>query len=144
MRTSCVALAISACLVACGGDTTLPAKPQIQTDMTQLTFGGDFGNAVYVGTQKTNTLQVMNGGTETLHISDVTITGTNKELFGTPLWVLHDIESTKVAVIQVTYTPKAATGKNADTATLVITSNAENKPTLSIPLSAKAVVKASP
>ena len=108
---------------------------QIEPDRTKLQFGQEVGNAVFVGTRPVETLQLKNGGLETLQISDVLVTGANAAQFKAEI-DKKTVESLQRALVQVVYEP---TQPGAHTAMLEIKSNAANTPALTIELSAKAV-----
>ena len=126
-------LAALVALAACGG-SDLPRKPQISSDRAALGFGSDVGEAVFVGTTRTETLQVKNGGQDVLTLQAPKISGTNADLF-TAVLDKTSVESGKKAFVQVTYKP-GSVGKHS--ATMDLLSNAENAPTLTIKLAAEA------
>ncbi len=113
----------------------LPLKPLIQPDRLQVDFGGDFGNAVYVGTQPQEVVQLKNVGQELLTLSNVSLTGPEAGLFTAGVNTAS-IESLRKAFLTVTYQPTAA-GKHS--AKVVITSNSSENATLEIPVTATAV-----
>jgi hypothetical protein len=129
----------------CGGDSVnLPDKPQIQPDKVQLNFGADFGNAVYVDTTVFDTVNLQNKGKGDLVISKVELSGADAANFaitGDPTCPSTDptcttaahasatVLSTKSAFVQVAFAP---TKPGKSLATLTITSNAENTPSLAI------------
>lgn len=120
--------------LGCAGEE-MPEKPQIEPDRTALQFGQEVGNAVYVGTSPSETLQLRNTGLETLQIANVTVSGPNADRFTAEI-DKKSVESLQRAFVQVVFNPTQA---GDHTATLEITSNAENSPSLKIALSAKAV-----
>lgn len=141
-----VAFAAAAILVACGKSTDLPQKPQIERDRNEMTFGGPV-LATYVGTQTAETLLLKNGGKDDLHISDIKVTGANASLFQISHFGVRDsataIDTLPVKVpsndsgwVELVYKPSAA---GTHTATLTITSDAENQPTLTLSMKATAV-----
>lgn len=82
MRHSILALAALALLAGCsgksssadaGGGIQLVDGVQLRLDRTRLLFGQDYGNAVLLGTQPVNTLQIISGGKSPLTISKVEI-----------------------------------------------------------------------
>ncbi len=144
-------MALSLLVAGCLGDPKLPQKPQIEPDRTEIAFGGDFttgADAVWVNTVQTETLQLRNGGTDALSITAMSLSGANAGLFTVAInpdadaggvgTLPKSVASRERAFAQVTYAPKAA-GKHE--ATLTITSNAENSPTLVVPLHGTAVAK---
>ncbi|MBI5543475.1 MAG: hypothetical protein HY901_06270 [Deltaproteobacteria bacterium] len=137
MRTLCTLLAVVALTaLGCGGDGDLPDKPQIQPDRVELNFGADFSNAVYVDSAPGDTVMLQNKGNEDLLISKVEITGPDAQFFTVAGQPAGNVESTKTTFVAVVYRPTAA-GKHK--ASLVITSNAENSPTLTINMGPSAV-----
>lgn len=120
--------------LGCAGEE-MPEKPQIEPDRTKLQFGQEVGEAVYVGTRPVETLQLRNGGLEKLEIANVLISGPNTAQFKAEI-DKKSVESLQKAFVQVIYEPTQA---GTHTATLEITSNAENTPALKVELSAKAV-----
>jgi len=137
MLVCTVALAAS-----CGSSGSLPDKPQIQPDKLALNFGADFGYAVYVGTQPQDTVKLQNGGKQQLVITSVTVAGTDAALY-TAVADKLTADSEQSVFISVVYTPKDPTPKGgANSAVLTIVSNAENKPSLDIPLGGAAVLPA--
>jgi len=139
MRNVLCALATLA-LVATGcgdnGGEDLPDKPLIQPDRIELNFGADFGNAVYVDSSVPDTVQLRNGGRQDLVISKVELSGPDADAFTITGDPAGTVESAQTTFVQVTYTP---TTSGAHRATLTITSNADNNPTLTITLSPSAV-----
>jgi outer membrane lipopolysaccharide assembly protein LptE/RlpB len=134
MQLKTLALLVSAALLACG--ESLPDKPQIEPDRTAIWFpAADPNGAVWVGTTLTETLQLMNGGIETLNISELSIGGENADRFTVEV-DKKSVESEQRAFVKLTFTPLEP-GKHA--AELTVVSNAENTPTLKIPLGATAV-----
>ena len=136
MRLKPILIAASALLLACGEE--IAENPQLQPDRTEIRFGGEFSEAVWVGTVKRETLQLKNEGAATLAISEVAVSGADAALFTAQIDT-KSIDSQQKAFVAVDYAPTAA-GKHQ--ATLTITSNAENGPVLEIPLSATAVAPA--
>jgi len=115
----------------------LPADPWITADRPALRFGAEFGTGVYVGTSVSETLQVRNFGQAPLVLSDITASGPDVALFtidrsalGTPIATGHS------ASIPVLYQPLGAGGASAS---LVITSNGANVPSLTVDLVAISV-----
>jgi len=120
MRTLLCALAAVA-LAACSGNTDppLPEEPLLAPDLGMLTFGGTFGNAVYVEHTPQQTLQLRNGGRQKLVVDSVTIEGDDAELF-TAVPSGQTAESGELIYVLVTYKPPTAGSHNA---ILVIRSN---------------------
>lgn len=133
MRLNPILMAASVLLFACGEG--LPENPQLQPDRTEVRFGGEFAEAVWVGTVKRETLQLKNEGAATLAISDVSVAGADAALFSVKIDT-RSIGAEQKAFVELDYAPTAP-GTHA--AELTITSNAENSPTLKIPLKATAV-----
>lgn len=133
MRLKPVVLAVATLFLACGED--IPQKPQIEPDRTEIQFGGEFADAVWVGTTVRETLQLKNGGAEILEISEVAVSGTDAALFGAKIDT-KSVDTEQKAFVELSYAPDAV-GKHS--AVLTVTSNAENTPKLEIKLSATAV-----
>ncbi len=115
----------------CGSEEELPDKPQIQPDRTALFIrGGETpdSRSLWVDTQNMETLMIRNEGLEQLRISNVFITGDDKGLFQASL-TSDTVESREVAFVVITYSPLSA---GTHKASLVIESNAENNPTLTL------------
>jgi hypothetical protein len=134
LLASALALAM---LAGCPSGTDLPQKPQIEPDVTELNFGAPF-YGVCVGAEQPGTVQLRNGGKEDLVISKVEITGTNAGLFSlyspkpdVPQFPMT-VTSETSGFVTLIYAPTAR-GKHS--ARLEITSNAENQPKLTIPMS---------
>ncbi|HEY3451699.1 MAG TPA: choice-of-anchor D domain-containing protein [Myxococcales bacterium] len=139
MRTLLCALAAVA-LAACGGPTTsdLPEDPLIQPDRIELNFGADFGNAVYVDSSLSDTIQLQNGGKQQLTISKVELSGPDAAFFSVTGQPKTAVESTKSTFVQVTYAP---TEPGSHKATLTITSNSKTNGTLTITMAPSALWK---
>jgi len=137
MRLKPVLFAASALLFACSNEG-LPENPQLQPDRTEIRFGGEFSEGVWVGTVKRETLQLKNIGTATLAIGDVSVSGADASLFTTQIDTVS-VGSLQKAFVAIDYAPTAA---GTHQATLTVTSNAENSPVLEIALSATAVAPA--
>src|SRR6476661_10813264 len=75
MRLALSALAAALLLIACGGEETLPQKPQLKVDRTTVDFGSLAGRAVFVGTEPQDSMQITNGGLDNLKINSVTKEG---------------------------------------------------------------------
>ncbi len=70
-RRALSTLVIFVALLGCGKQEELPEGPQLSLDREAMTFGGDFGNAVYIGTSKQESLILQNKGSEPLEIQEV-------------------------------------------------------------------------
>jgi hypothetical protein len=128
-------IALLAAVVAmnfgCGSEEELPDKPQIQPDRTALFIrGGETPDSrnLWVDTQNMETLMIRNEGLEQLRISKVFITGDNKNLFQASL-TSDTVESREVTFVVVVYSP---TAQGTHKASLVIESNSEINPTLTL------------
>lgn len=115
----------------------LPAQAQILVDRTALAFGSEFGEGIVLGQTPRETLQIKNGGQAALVVSAVSISGPSTAFLADQLAVNQSVPSGQSAFITVTYSP-VATG--TDTASLQIASNAQNSPTLAVPLNAVTTV----
>lgn len=124
--------AISALLAigACGGETN-KQKPQLTTDRLLMNFGQEFGEAVFVGAQKTEALQIINGGLDDLIIQSIDIEGeafsktgpSAGELDAGVVTLPYAIKGRRRIFLDVTFRPPADrdyVGK------ITIKSNAEN------------------
>lgn len=119
MRNLCLSLAAVAVLaLGCGG-SDVPEDPTLAPDLSVLTFGGTFGNAVYVDSGLQQTLQLKNTGKKDLTVASVTIEGADAALFSA-VSSGQTAATDEIVFVVVTYAPKAA-GKHG--ATLVINSN---------------------
>jgi len=114
--------------------TGVPAHPAISVDPTSL----DFGTAL-VGTAVTYSVTVTNTGTTDLTLSAITVGGTNASNFavassGTTCATSTHIAPNGTCTISVTFTAPATDTRQA---TLTITSDATNTPTLNIGMVAR-------
>ena len=135
MRTlcACFAVAVTAALVALSacGSSSLPDKPQVRVDKTELDWGslwpdaGGLGQAVFVGSQPTDTVSFQNQGNQDLTVSAANITGKDSALFSAS-FTTTPVKSGKWGSVQVVFSPVE---EGAFSATLEIVSNAENSPT---------------
>lgn len=73
-RRALSTLVIFVALLGCGNPDEAPEGPLLSLDREAMTFGGDFGNAVYVGTSKQESLILQNRGKTPLEIQEVTRT----------------------------------------------------------------------
>ena len=135
MRTI-FALAAAAALWGCHG-SDVAQKPRIQPDRTELGFGSEYGDAVFVGTRPQETLQLKNGGQDDLAVASVAVQGANGAVF-TAVLDKQRVKSGETAFVAVTYAPTASGSHSAQ---LVIASNAENSPSLTIGLKGSAVTR---
>lgn len=114
-----------------------PAAPQIEPDRTQLSFGAEFGRAVYVGTVPVETLQLRNGGAQALAVETPTLSGPDSALFAVRVPAAKQSAAFgERAFVQVSYSPKASGTHHA---VLHVVSNAADHPALEIPLTAQAM-----
>jgi hypothetical protein len=135
-------------LAACNGTPALPVDPQIEVDPGGLYYGTD----TYSGTCDTviapDSIQITNGGQNPLIVTSVAFSGPGKAAFtgplgpsviradggsavGTPVTILSEGTPT-AAFIQLTFAPPSEAGPICYQATLTITSNAANAPSLAV------------
>ncbi len=133
MRTfrSIAVLAVAVTLFGCGKEV-LPTKPQLVLDRESIGFGAEFGSGVFIGTTRTETLQIQNGGLEDMTLSAEFMGDAEFKIEGPLKTTLKGKERT---FIRVEVSPKA---EKIYMGTLTITSNAENAPKKVVPVSAKA------
>ena len=77
-------LGIIVASLGCGKES-LPSKPQLIVDRESLGFGQEFGSGVYIGTMKTDSIQIQNGGLEDLKIDSAAYTGSQAFVAEGPL-----------------------------------------------------------
>jgi HYDIN/CFA65/VesB family protein len=114
--------------VALFGEGTPPPRPEIRAAPRQLSFG-----VINVGTTATLQLTLANDGTAPLTISATRIEGPDGKLFALPGPVPTVIKAGQTALVAVRFSP-AASVAGGYRATLVIESNANNDPRLSVSL----------
>jgi hypothetical protein len=117
------------CTVTVGGSVTVTADfalktPDISVAQTLIDFG-----SIKVGKKATKTLKITNGGSGDLWITLSGLEGTDFSIQGSSSVT---IKSKKSYTVKVLFTPKSAGPK---TATLKITSNDPDTPTIDISLS---------
>lgn len=125
--------------VACDGDSLL-SKAQLCPDRSALLFAQEFRSGTFIGVTAFENLSLRNGGVETLKVTEVTVTGDSAFTYvaswdDTPndgMIPQTEIIGAKTAFIEVRFKP---TQPKAYTATLTVTSNAENSPTRSFEIS---------
>jgi hypothetical protein len=118
-------IAIFIGLAGCGkGAPDLPAAPQLITDRQSLGFGQENGSGTYVGTSASNSIQLINQGMDDLVIQSVDLSGDDAFTMEGP--DVDTVISGTSALVTIYFTPPSA---DTFTATLTITSNAENAPT---------------
>lgn len=115
--------------VGCGKES-LPQKPQLKVDRDSLGFGLEFGSGVYIGTQKTDSVQITNGGLEDLTISSAAYTGDGVFTVEGPLKTT--LKGKETTFIRVIFAP---TAEKTYSGSILIASNAEeNATTKSTPM----------
>jgi hypothetical protein len=124
--------------VTLGGAGVAPPRPEIRATPRQINFG-----VVNFGTTGTQQLTVANDGTGALVVRAATIQGADSKLFalaGRPPTVLTPIivKAGQSHGRSVTFTPARVAG--ARQAMLVIESNADNSPQLSVSLTGTAAI----
>lgn len=121
-------MAIFIGLAGCGkGAPDLPVAPQLITDRDSLGFGQENGSGTYVGTSAANSIQLLNQGQDDLVIQSVDLSGDSAFTMEGP--DVDTVISGTSALVTVYFTPPSA---DTFSATLTITSNAENAPTKEI------------
>jgi hypothetical protein len=133
MKRVLITVFASAALVAIGacGAETSKQKPQLTTDRLLMNFGQEFGEAVFVGAQKTEALQIINGGLDDLIIQSIDIEGeafvktgpSAGELDAGLVTLPYAIKGKKRIFLDVTFRPPS--DKNYE-GKLTIKSNGEN------------------
>jgi hypothetical protein len=139
MRTRLVTLLLLG--LGCGpAEQPLPEKPFILTDVASIGFMTQFMSGTFVGTSILDSMSITNKGLTDLSITDVTQSGDSAFAFklkdqmdGQPASSVLPIKviGKQSTFIQFTFTPtevKRYTGK------ITIKSNADNLPSLDVPL----------
>jgi hypothetical protein len=149
-RFSLLASALALALVsACGKTEDLPQKPQIESERSKLTYGNPI-TSTCVCAQNYETPALRNGGKDDLKITAVELKQPANlftlksegcmESAVTSCSAPVTVASTGSTWVTVYYNPRVKTAPGASNeATLTITSNAENHPTLELPISTTAV-----
>lgn len=125
--------------VACSGDS-LTDKAQVCPDRASLGFGQEFGTGTYIGQKPQDTIDIRNGGIANLNVASATISGDaeftlsvayNKAdgTIGTEL--PGAVPGNKNLFLRVIFAPTLA---KAYSATVTVTSDAENTPTATFPI----------
>jgi hypothetical protein len=118
-----LAVAIFVALAGCGQPAEkLPQKPQLLLDRDSTDAGLQFGSA-YIGTKPQESLLVGNRGLDTLTIENVSLVGSTEITMDPPASLT--VKGNDHTFIRVFFEPKAEKDYSA---TLTITSNAENYP----------------
>ncbi|MBS1149917.1 MAG: putative lipoprotein [Myxococcaceae bacterium] len=102
----------------------MPQKPQLIVDRESLGFGQEFGSGVYIGTMKTDSIQIQNGGLEDLKIESAAYTGDQAFVPEGPLKLT--LKGKETTFIRVLFTPTAEKVYNGS---ILIVSNAETNAT---------------
>jgi hypothetical protein len=121
-------------LFACGKGASLPQKPQLEVDRDSIGFGQEFGSGTFIGTKPQESLQISNGGLETLKISEVTYSGDSAFTREGPTET--ELDDGARAFIRIVFEPTAVRTYEGE---LTITSNAENAPVKVIQITGKGV-----
>jgi len=116
-------LGIIVASLGCGKES-LPQKPQLIVDRESLGFGQEFGSGVYIGTMKTDSIQIQNGGLEDLKIESAAYTGDQAFVPEGPLKLT--LKGKETTFIFVLFTPTAEKVYNGS---ILIVSNAETNAT---------------
>jgi hypothetical protein len=129
------------CACACGSGKSLPVQPQIDVSPAGLYFGSDLCLAVYINTSPENDLQIENEGQDPLTLTSVSMGSSDVFQLAGPNMILPDggtqsgvpmtLQSQQRAFLRVIFSPTAVV-KYTDTITIV--SNAQNSPTLTVPV----------
>lgn len=119
-------------LLACGKED-LPESPQLLVDREAITFGGEFGNATYLGQRPQESIVLENGGLEPLELS--------AQFQGDPAFTMEGplearIEGKQRTFIRVIFAPVEERDYSG---TIVVTSNAENAAVKNIVVSGRGV-----
>jgi hypothetical protein len=117
-----LSLGIIVASLGCGKES-LPTKPQLIVDRESLGFGQEFGSGVYIGTVKTDTIQLTNGGLEDLVFESALYTGDQAFVPEGP--VKTTLKGKQTTFIRIFFTP---TAEKVYTGSLMIVSNAEDNP----------------
>jgi hypothetical protein len=116
-------LGIIVASLGCGKES-LPQKPQLVVDRESLGFGQEFGSGVFIGTSKTDSIQISNGGLEDLKIESAAYTGDQAFVVEGPLKTT--LKGKETTFIRVFFTPKA---EMVYTGSILLVSNAETSAT---------------
>lgn len=106
------------------GKESLPQKPQLIVDRESLGFGLEFGSGVYIGTMKTDSIQITNGGLQDLTISSATYSG--DQVFAVEGPLKTTLKGKETTFIRVIFTP---TEEKMYMGSILISSNAETNAT---------------
>lgn len=106
MRFGLAAALSTLLLTACGGEENLPQKPQLIVDRLIVDFGSLAGRGTYVGTEPEESMQIKNGGLETLKINSVTKQGDPEFRFEGPLST--EVKGKQTTFIRVFFKPTSA------------------------------------
>ena len=98
----------------------MPQKPQLIVDRESLGFGQEFGSGVYIGTMKTDSIQIQNGGLSDLKIESAAYTGDQAFVAEGPLKLT--LKGKETTFIRIIFTP---TAEKVYTGSILIVSNAE-------------------
>lgn len=131
-RRSLLAAVAGLSAAACSSTGIVTSQLSISVDPLALNFGNQTS-----GTHTSKTLTIHNDGPGTITLSGIAIANDARGAFSlgaTP----KALSASSSATLQVTYSAPAAEG--SDGATLTISSNADNAPTLSVPLSGRSVL----
>lgn len=119
-----LAVAIFLALVGCGQPPAkLPQKPQLLADRDSIGFGQEYGSGTYIGTKPQESLLLENRGLDTLTIENVALVGDPEITMDPPASLT--IKGNDHTFIRVFFEPKLVKNYSA---TITITSNAENFP----------------
>jgi hypothetical protein len=121
IRALTIGFAIVA-LQSCSQGMALPQKPQLKLDRSSLGFGQEFGSGTFVGTEPTESLQISNGGQDTLTITSATLSGPDVAAFTQMGPASMTLKSGEQTFVQLVFTP---TMSKVYDATLTIVSNAD-------------------
>jgi hypothetical protein len=104
-------------------DGVMPvALPHLCTDRTALVFGQEFGASIVVGASASETLELRNGGKQTLAISAVVVTG-DPAFALAYAFVPTQLSQGQTLAVAVKFSPTEA---KAFAGTLLVESNADN------------------
>ena len=128
-------VAIFLALVGCGKPApTLPVKPQILPDRVKIQFGQEYGSGTYIGTSAQESILIQNQGQNTLVLQVPTLVGDPEITMDPPASL--EVKGNDHTFIRLFFAPKL---EKVYSATLTISSNAENTPQMLIDVSGKGV-----
>jgi hypothetical protein len=113
-----------------------PRNPQIVLNRDAVDFGTSSGLGTYVGTSRTDSLDIKNGGTQDMLVSGISISGDSGFTYTTSQPLPYTVPGLQHLFVTFYFAPAAA---RAYSATATITSNASNEPSKAIGLRGQGV-----